>query len=345
MSFINKLQLLTRYTARFPLVLRTLNQWRQLTHEMPCELRLQAQLSIESKAFHCIGGSIYALYPKVSQSVILKAIIALQTISDYLDNLCDRMNVNDERIFRQLHFSFTDALDPLKPMSDYYKYYPYKESVYLPNLVTTCRNQIQKMPYYLQYKPYIVELAENYCQLQVLKHLTPDGEECLRKWVNTTFTDDKHLKWNEWAAATGSTLGIFALFAASFSNYSNETAAKTFYTYFPWVQSLHILLDYFIDRSEDDEHNDLNFTFYYRDIEHAAERLHYLYCESKNQVQLLPHSVFHELVLQGLIAMYGSDPKLKQQNLISSYQVMLDSTSTRLLYNSCYFLRKLKYLV
>lgn len=345
MSVVNKLQLLTRYTARFPLVKRTLNQWRQLTNEMPYELRLQAQLSIESKAFHCIGGSIYMLYPKVTQSVILTAIIALQTISDYLDNLCDRMNINDELVFRQLHYSFTDALDPSKPMSDYYKYYPYQESTYLPALVTTCRTQIKKMPYYSQYKPYILQLAENYCQLQVLKHLMPDGEKHLRKWVNNAFADNVHLEWNEWAAATGSTLGIFAFFAASFYNYSSETTGDIFHTYFPWIQSLHILLDYYIDRLEDYEHHDLNFTFYYRDLEHAAERLHYIYCKSKNRVQLLPHSVFHELILQGLIAMYGSDPKLKQQNLTSSYQVMLASTSTRLLYTGCRFLRKLKYLI
>ncbi len=346
MSILTKPQLLFNYTVKFPQIKRMLNQWYQMANDLPDELKKQAQSSIKSKSFHCIGGSIYALYPQVNQEVMLTAIIALQTISDYLDNLCDRIDINNQQTFRQLHFSFLDALDPDKPMRDYYKYYPYSESIYLCSLVATCRNQIKVMPYYPKYKSNVMQLAEYYCQLQINKHLVPQGEKCLKEWISSSFHFSSYdqLKWNELAAACGSTLGIFALFALSYHDYSGTTIDKIFNIYFPWVQGIHILLDYFIDAREDKEHNELNFTFYYNNIGESIKRMHFIYAESINRVGQLPHPIFHELILQGLIAMYGTDPKLKQEKLLPSYQIMLDSTSTKILYNICILLRKLKYL-
>jgi tetraprenyl-beta-curcumene synthase len=47
-------------------------------------------------------------------------VVALQTISDYLDNLCDRRGSPTGR-FRQLHLAMTDALDPAGETHDYYR--------------------------------------------------------------------------------------------------------------------------------------------------------------------------------------------------------------------------------
>lgn len=54
------------------------------------------------------------MLPDVDINNFVKFIVAFQTISDYLDNLCDRVEVNDEQAFRQLHLAITDALDLLK---------------------------------------------------------------------------------------------------------------------------------------------------------------------------------------------------------------------------------------
>ncbi len=67
------------------------------------------------------------------------------------------------------------------------------------------------------------------------------------------------LYWNEWAAATGSTLGIFMLFTASFKNGEGLEGKNICNVYFPWIQALHILLDYFIDRREDALHGGYEF--------------------------------------------------------------------------------------
>lgn len=66
------------------------------------ELHNQAIASIEHKTFHCEGGGILALLANEHREDCIRFIVAYQTISDYLDNLCDRSTSLDQMIL--LHF-------------------------------------------------------------------------------------------------------------------------------------------------------------------------------------------------------------------------------------------------
>ncbi len=338
-----KTAILLKYVSNFPRIKRELKYWQTMAEQIPKELKVQAHASLDQKAFHCIGGSIYAMYPGVNRKVMQSAIVSLQTISDYLDNLCDRVKVNDDRAFRQLHFSFLDALTPKGSIQNYYKYYPYQENTYLTSLVKTCQTQISKMPYYHSNTALILRLARYYCELQVRKHLVPNGERLLKEWISETFSTED-IAWNEWAAATGSTLGIFMLFAASFHPYSTSMIKRIYDCYVPGIQALHILLDYYIDVLEDQEHGDINFTYYYDNHRHSVQRLSYFMEDSKKNAVSLPYSYFHTLVIQGLIAMYGSDPKVRRDKLFSAYQqVLANDQGSNTLYQLCCYLRKVKH--
>src|SRR5699024_9799328 len=79
------------YRRIFPAVDRELACWTKRAREIPNEeLRKQALASIESKRFHCQGGGVYALLANFHWQKAVRFIVAYQTISDYLDNLCDR---------------------------------------------------------------------------------------------------------------------------------------------------------------------------------------------------------------------------------------------------------------
>jgi tetraprenyl-beta-curcumene synthase len=83
--------MLRTYREVLPSVRKYLELWQQEAEMIPnSELRKQALLSIESKAFHCEGGSIYGLLAQDQIEPIIRFIVAYQTICDYLDNLCDR---------------------------------------------------------------------------------------------------------------------------------------------------------------------------------------------------------------------------------------------------------------
>lgn len=335
-------------TKVFPTVSRELDYWISKAEQIPdWELRAQALSSIRAKKFHAQGGSIYALYPQTDLSSTVRFIVALQTISDYLDNLCDRAGVMDESAFFQLHLAMLDAVDPARPISDYYRNYPFKnDQGYLEQLVTTCRQQINKQPSYHLVMAKIVNYVKRYSELQSYKHLALEIREGrLRDWAEQNLDPTTAILWWEYAAATGSTLGMFLLYAASSDSSLNPTAVKAIdEAYFPWVTGLHILLDYFIDAQEDLEMEDYNFTFKYQNISECRTRLALFIKQSIQSCLTLPNPSFHLTVIRGLLAMYLSDPKaLDPRNKEASLDLILyGGAKCRLYHHCCKLLRILK---
>jgi tetraprenyl-beta-curcumene synthase len=274
--------------------------------------------SIDSKAFHCEGGSVYALLAGVHYPDILRFIVAYQTISDYLDNLCDRSTSLDPVDFRALHESMLHAVS-LKAENTGINYYRFhkeqNDGGYLHELVRTCREVLEKLPDYRNVSKVMSELSILYSELQTAKH-APRNERVsrLQTWFAEHCGQFPELRWYEFAAGTGSTLGIFCLAAyAAAGACSAEMAQQISKAYFPWVQALHILLDYLIDQEEDRLGGDLNFCSYYPDREEMTSRLIYFFNQAEAGVSSLPDARFHHLINRGLIGIYLSDRKVDRQ--------------------------------
>ncbi|GEA17986.1 tetraprenyl-beta-curcumene synthase family protein [Moorella sp. E306M] len=333
----------------FPAVDRELKRWRHLAASTPePELRQQALASLTLKKFHCQGGSVYAtLSPRYRYGEqLLQAIVALQTISDYLDNLCDRAGVLDEKAFRQLHLAFTDALSPGTTRHDYYAGYPYcGDGGYLQALVRTCQQALMVLPGYKIVQEEILYLAGLYCRLQATKHIdTTRRQERLQSWLEPLLGQIlTPIYWWELAAATGSTLGIFALMAAAAGEeVTSPEIARLKDAYLPWIGGLHILLDYFIDQQEDRQGGDLNFCAFYRDEEEAGQRLQFFLEKSLEKAQKLPDPAFHLLVVQGLPALYLSDAKVAGPKYLPTREAVLRAAGSlsQKMYLLCKTLRR-----
>lgn len=347
LQFGFQLYLLTKFVNRvFPKVDIELARWEALGCDCPNKnLSKQALDSIKGKRFHAQGGSFYALYPKVKSDGFIPLIVALQTISDYLDNLCDRAGVQDERSFRQLHSAMTEALDPDKPISDYYQYYPFKmDGGYLENLVLEVRKNLQLLPNYKLVKDDVIQLTQLYIDLQCYKHLPLESREMkLKRWAEPYLNLYEDLFWWEFSAATGSTLGIFVLCAAAANPKLTSQEVKDLKeAYFPWICGLHILLDYFIDQEEDVEGGDLNFVSYYINKDFCQFRLLRFLEMALNQIENLSNPSFHLTAIQGLLALYLSDGKASHQELIeiSNNLVNKGGNRTKLFHKMCKFLRE-----
>ena len=110
------------YRKVFPIVHRELDDWKKKAEAIPnTELREQALASIEHKVFHCEGGGIMGLTALGSLEEAVRFIVAYQTISDYLDNLCDRSTSLDPKDFAALHESMKDALTVGAEPKAYYR--------------------------------------------------------------------------------------------------------------------------------------------------------------------------------------------------------------------------------
>jgi tetraprenyl-beta-curcumene synthase len=326
------------YKYVLPDVRKELTGWKQHAASIPDrELREQALASIATKQFHCEGGAIYAAANAAYRPILIQLIVALQTISDYLDNLCDRSTSLDPNDFRLLHQSMLDAIDPSEPIRDYYTHRAEcEDGGYLQALVRTCQKAIQQLPAYPCVQPYVEELVGLYADLQVYKHIRIDlRENELIAWRDRNGTLSPHLHWNEFAAATGSTLGMFMLFlAASMKDLTPDDALLIRNSYFPHVCGLHIMLDYLIDQEEDRHGGDLNFCTYYPDQETLLSRIGLIVECAREDVGRLPDAGFHRLIIEGLLALYLSDPKVRNQRDVRlvARKLMRNSPWTRLFF-------------
>lgn len=334
----------------FPEVDKELARWAGISKDAEDHvLSKEAFSSIRHKRFHAQGGCVYSLYPGVAMDNAIKLITAFQTISDYLDNLCDRTGVKDEQAFRQLHLSMLDAVDMEHGIHDYYKYYPYKkDNNYLYLLVNECRQQILKLPSYSRISDTVIKYVSLYSDLQVYKHLPGNIREArLIEWANKYLPHYPGISCWEFSAAAGSTLGMFVLFSAASDKALTPEDVKTMdNTYFPWVCGLHILLDYYIDAEEDLQTDDLNFTTYYKNIKQCEERISVFIENALKSCTSLRYPKFHLTVIKGLLAMYISDPKarLAMHRTMSRSLIKKAGIETNIYYKICRMLRALKIL-
>lgn len=306
------------YFKIFPKVRQELTYWEGRAKQIPNkELRSQALASISSKRFHCQGGGVYAILAKENWKEAIRFIVAYQTISDYLDNLCDRSTSLDPADFRLLHQAMIDALTPNIDVKNYYELRKEQnDGGYLTDLVKTCQKSLENVKGYETIQEILVKLCGLYGDLQVHKHvMQAERIPRLTNWFDTYKKDFPELRWHEFSAATGSTLGIFCLVSYTLGGkMSPEIASAVYQGYFPYMQGLHILLDYFIDQKEDQEEDDLNFCTYYSSQSELEERLRFFIKKAHEHVADLPDSHFHEMVRCGLVGLYLGDRKVKNLN-------------------------------
>ncbi|RCX18290.1 tetraprenyl-beta-curcumene synthase [Anaerobacterium chartisolvens] len=340
------MKLISKYVRDiFPQVDEELCRWKKACADAGDQMLLnQAAASIRDKKFHCQGGSIYALYPGIDTKKAIKFIVSIQTISDYLDNLCDRAGVYDEEAFLTLHLSLSDAVTPDSPACDYYKHYPYKnDGGYLTKLVMQAKSQLSGLPSYHLVKDKIRDYARRYSEMQSFKHLSSSvREKRLREWAEANLSEYRGISYWEYSAAAGSTLGIFILYALAFDpSLSPLEVSSVDSAYFPWVSGLHILLDYYIDLKEDIQEGELNFTSYYRDLTHCRDRMQYFIRKSTEHCSRLCYSEFHMTVIKGLLSMYLSDPKAseKMQRRPARGLITQSGVKAGFYYNICRLLR------
>jgi len=305
------------YREVFPVVHHELDHWRERAKEIPNkELRTQALASIDTKTFHCEGGGILSILAKENMIECVKFIVAYQTISDYLDNLCDRSNSLDPKDFAALHESMPDALTPHAPLGDYYRFRTDKDDGgYLAELVQTCQQSLRKACNYHIVSSHLLELATYYCDLQIHKHVeTKERVPRLENWFDAHRHSVPEMEWYEFSACSGSTLGIFCLAAYSFQEeMTKEMTEKIKAGYFPYIQGLHILLDYLIDQEEDKAGGDLNFCFYYPHYQQMMDRFLHFVVKADEYAKKLPDYHFHCFIYKGLLGVYLSDQKVRAQ--------------------------------
>lgn len=276
------------------------------------ELRRQALGSLRHKAFHSLGAATFAAaVPLRRGGAMVRFCVAYQTLSDYLDNVCDRSRPLGSAPRRRLHQAMVAALAPAgppRPPAD-----P-GDGGYLGELVANCREAMAGLGVSEAALNKARQLAAAYASMQARKHAAPGVRRRLvASWAHRLLRAGRPapaggLAWWEFAAAAGSTLGVFALVAAGARGAGEAALRSTLRAYFPWICAWHILLDYAVDLDEDRACGELNFVACYPRGA-AVQRLAGVFRRARALAGGLWEPAFHRLVVAGMAALYLSDPK------------------------------------
>ena len=282
-------------------------------------LRAQALASIDTKAYHVQGGCIFATF--LDRSAVqryIELIAPLETIYDYLDNVCDRLPDLSASAYRALHEALLDAVDDRRPLvASYYRNGPQgDDGGYLAGLVAHVRAQLAGLPHYASIRQRLVESATLYTELQTLKHGQEPGRAArCSAWYERNRPRFPGFYWWEFAAACGSSLPVFALIYMALQATPPAHLAQIFTLYLPYMSTVHILLDYYIDQAEDREFSELNFIACYATRTEALARLRHFVTLTNERINAVPDAARHRFVLHVMSLFYLTHPKVFAQNL------------------------------
>jgi tetraprenyl-beta-curcumene synthase len=293
----------------FPCIRDELHHWRRRARVIPdCPLRQTALAVQHTKRGNIDGSAAFAVFaPQPHRRAVVRAQIGFQAIYDYVDTLAEQPHPNPIDNARQLHRALLDALDLARPPTDYYKHHTHREDGdYLPAIIGACRAALASLPAYPLVAQSACRLAERIVCFQSLNLTEAQGSyHALARWAHQQTPRESGLRWWETAASAGSSLGIFALVvSAARSTTDTHEAAAIERAYFPWIGSLHSLLDSLIDQPEDAATEQHNLIQHYRLPSETAARLRLLADASARHARNLPRGLQHTVILAGMASHY-----------------------------------------
>jgi tetraprenyl-beta-curcumene synthase len=321
-----------------PTVAREVHRWRALAREIPdAPIREDALTALGAKRGHIDGAALFSILPGRRSPSLLRLLVAYEIIWDFLDSTNERGAAAGQTNGRQLHLALIDALDPGRPISDYYCHHPWRDDGgYLRALVTVCRASCARLPSYARVRQLVVREALR-TQVLAINH-EPDAyrrDTMLEAWATSEFSGGHEASWFELTGAASAGLTIFALLVLA-----NEPAcddgelARTRIAYFPWASTLAAMLDSYVDQAEDLVNGDHIYISHYPTSELATQRICVLVKRSLREARSLKDGEKHILIIASMVAMYLSKDSALTPEMREATMRILDAggSLTRLLH-------------
>jgi tetraprenyl-beta-curcumene synthase len=296
----------------FPDACREVRRWRERAQAIPDPaLRHIALRAHSEKRGNLEGAAAFAAFAQpAGRHAAVRAMVAYQTMFDYLDELSEEPSEDPIANGRRLNGALLAAIAPAEPHRDYYPQSPGGEDGgYLHALIATCRTALTALPSFVTIAELARAATERIITYQSLNHGDGDGRhDSFERWARHSSRAYAPLRWWETGAAAGSTLDLFALMAAATDPALDPGVARTLgAAYFPWVGALHSLLDSLADRTEDLASGRRGLIDYYRSPDEAAERMATIAGEAMRQVGELPGGRGHTLIVAAMTSFYLCD--------------------------------------
>jgi cytochrome P450 len=300
---------------------RELRAWRERAVTIPdAPTRADALDAIVRKRDNAEGASLFSILPRHRDERLLKLLVAYQVMWDFLDSVSERGAGAGRANGRQLHRALVEALDPTAPVSDYYRYHPWKDDGgFLLALVDTCRCMCAELPSYQQVCHLMLDGVER-CAIQSLNH-EPDSSTrnaALRQWAEREFPDAHGLEWFELTAAASAFVPHVLLALAAEPSCEPHELTAVYSVYFPWIALAIAMLDSYVDRASDTVSDSHSYISHYASERLALKRLATIIGQAISRTANLPKGRRHTVIAASMVAMYlskrsANTPRLRAQ--------------------------------
>jgi tetraprenyl-beta-curcumene synthase len=320
-----------------PAVSREVGAWRDRARAIPDPpIRDDALQALSTKRFNPEGAALFAVLPARHNASLVRLLVSFQVLLDFLDSVSERRVPTPVANGEQLHLALVEALQPARPISDYYRHHPWRDDGgYLTALVTTCRECCATLPSYGLVQGCVIDAARR-CGVQGLNH-DPDSrsrESRLRRWAGVEFAEQRELSWWELTAAASSTLGIHALLAhAADPTLAEPDVRMVDAAYMPWVCAASTMLDSYVDEVADLAEAGHSYVAHYASPGVAAGRVCDLVRRSMCEARGLRGGAKHALIVAGMAAMYLSADEARTPAMLATTDRLVEAggSLTRLL--------------
>jgi tetraprenyl-beta-curcumene synthase len=258
------------------------------------------------------AASFAAFLPRRQRVCAVRTLVAFQAIFDYADSLAEQPARSRVANGRALHEALIVALTPGQQHPDYYAHCAQSDDGgYLRDLVDRCRCAFAALPSHAVVQLPTCRAVRRMIEYQTLIH-GESGPALLGSWARAETPPGSGLHWWETAAGGASSLVAFALIAAAARpSLSEGEVAALDEAYFPWIGSLHVLLDSLIDWPEDSKAGHHSLVAHYGSPAETAARMDAIAGVALRSTQALPNARQHELFLAAMVGFYLAKPSAR----------------------------------
>ena len=296
-----------------PLVREQLSHWHTRAEEITSpSLRALALEKLGEEGFNAeVAATLATLAPRVHRRRVVKAIVALEILFDYLDGLTESPSRACPGDGECLFGAFTDAVAPaVQRRGDYYRHHPCRDmSGYLDELVCTVRFALEGLPGTVKLSDLLRRVATRSGEAQLRIHaLSLTGSAQLQRWatVNAAGTS---LDWREFlAGAASSVLGVHALIAAAADHRTTYAQALKIDRAYLSISVLPTVLDSLVDYELDTASGRPGYVRLYEDREVLQRRLSRVIADAVQRARRVPNGAHHVMTIVGIVAYYASAP-------------------------------------
>lgn len=299
-------------------VSKEVKRWRQCALRIPNEVIRQDALSaLNRKRPHLDGAALLWTLPKRRNLPLLRTLVRYELILEFLDNLNERAAYLGLQNGSQLHLALAEAVDVSCPISDYYRYHPWRDDGgFLRALVEACRASCVALIGYGAVRALVVREARRAAVLAVNHHPDPVRRDAtLRLWVSQHSFGTKPYRWFELAGAATSSLTVHMLLSlAAEPTATKNDVQRSRAVYFPGVSMLSTMLDSLVDKTEDIATGHHSYISHYECEQNATRRLCEIIRNTLASAHTLRYGYRHTAIVAAMIALYLSDDSARSFN-------------------------------